>query len=130
MENLKYVTEGTFESDVIQSDIPVLVDFTATWCGPCKMLAPVISELAQDWGGKVNIYKMDVDTSRETPQKYSVMGVPRDSILSPQASLQAVSAKTENPAKLLSVFLAFILMIFSGGSLQISPIIPLSVLIK
>lgn len=76
MEDLKYVTEDTFESDVIKSEIPVLVDFTAVWCGPCKMLSPVIAELAQDWEGKVNIYKMDVDTNPETPQKYSVMGVP------------------------------------------------------
>ena len=76
MEELKYVNEDTFESDVINSEIPVLVDFTATWCGPCKMLSPVVAELAQDWEGKANIYKLDVDTSPETPQKYSVMGVP------------------------------------------------------
>ena len=76
MEELKYVTEDTFKSDVIESELPVLVDFTAVWCGPCKMLSPVIAELAQDWEGKVSIYKMDVDTSPITPQKYSVMGVP------------------------------------------------------
>jgi thioredoxin 1 len=76
MEDMKYVTEDTFESEVIKSEVPVLVDFTAVWCGPCKMLSPVIAELAQDWEGKVNIYKMDVDTNPETPQKYSVMGVP------------------------------------------------------
>ena len=76
MEDMKYVTEDTFESEVIKSKVPVLVDFTAVWCGPCKMLSPVIAELAQDWEGKVNIYKMDVDTNPETPQKYSVMGVP------------------------------------------------------
>ena len=76
MEDIKYVTEDTFESEVIKSKVPVLVDFTAVWCGPCKMLSPVIAELAQDWEGKVNIYKMDVDTNPETPQKYSVMGVP------------------------------------------------------
>ena len=55
MEELKYVNEDTFESDVINSEIPVLVDFTATWCGPCKMLSPVVAELAQDWEGKANI---------------------------------------------------------------------------
>lgn len=76
MEELKYVNEDTFESDVINSEIPVLVDFTATWCGPCKMLSPVVAELAQDWEGKANIFKMDVDTNPEIPQKYSVMGVP------------------------------------------------------
>jgi thioredoxin 1 len=76
MEDLKYVTDDTFESDVVESELPVLVDFTAVWCGPCKMLAPVVAELAQEWEGKAHVYKMDVDTNPETPQKYSVMGVP------------------------------------------------------
>ena len=76
MEELKYVTEESFESDVLKADRPVLVDFTAAWCGPCKMLAPVVEELASDWQGKAYVYKMDVDTSPATPQKYSVMGVP------------------------------------------------------
>jgi thioredoxin 1 len=76
MEELKYITEKTFEADVIKSDLPVLVDFTAAWCGPCKMLSPLVSELAQDWEGKAKFYKMDVDTNQETPIKYGVMGVP------------------------------------------------------
>ncbi len=76
MEELNYVTEETFESDVLKSDLPVLVDFTATWCGPCKMLSPLVSELAQEWEGKARIYKMDVDTNQQTPVKYGVMGVP------------------------------------------------------
>lgn len=76
MEELKYVTEDSFEAEVLNSDLPVLVDFTASWCGPCKMLAPVIEELASDWQGRAHIYKMDVDNSPVTPQKYSVMGVP------------------------------------------------------
>ena len=76
MEELKYVTEESFEVDVLKADLPVLVDFTASWCGPCKMLAPVIEELADDWQGKAYIYKMDVDNNPVTPQKYSVMGVP------------------------------------------------------
>jgi len=76
MADVKYVTEENFENEVLKSDLPVLVDFTATWCGPCKMLAPVVDELALDWEGKVNIYKMDVDTSPTTPIKYNVMGVP------------------------------------------------------
>ena len=76
MEELKYVTEESFEDDVLKADLPVLVDFTASWCGPCKMLTPVIEELAIDWQGKADIYKMDVDSNPVTPQKYSVMGVP------------------------------------------------------
>jgi len=76
MEEPNYVTEETFESDVLRSDLPVLVDFTAAWCGPCKMLSPLVSELAQEWEGKVRIYKMDVDTNQQIPIKYGVMGVP------------------------------------------------------
>ena len=76
MAEVKYVTEENFESDVLQSELPVLVDFTAVWCGPCKMLAPVIDELAEEWDGRVNIVKMDVDTNPNTPVQYSVMGVP------------------------------------------------------
>ncbi|MCJ7718266.1 MAG: thioredoxin [Anaerolineales bacterium] len=76
MAELKYITEDTFEADVLKSDLPVLVDFTAAWCGPSKMLSPLVSELAKDWEGKARIYKMDVDTNQETPIKYGVMGVP------------------------------------------------------
>ncbi len=76
MSDVKYVTEENFDTEVLESELPVLVDFTATWCGPCKMLAPLVEELAEEWQGKVNIYKMDVDTNPRTPIKYSVMGVP------------------------------------------------------
>ena len=76
MDELKYITDETFESDVLQSEVPVLVDFTAVWCGPCKMLSPLVAELAQEWDGKVKVYKMDVDTNLDTPIKYGVMGVP------------------------------------------------------
>ncbi len=76
MDELKYITEETFESDVLQSEVPVLVDFTAVWCGPCKMLSPLVAELAQEWEGKAKVYKMDVDTNQDTPIKYGVMGVP------------------------------------------------------
>ena len=76
MSDVKYVTEDNFKTEVLESEVPVLVDFTATWCGPCKMLAPLVDELAEEWQGKVNIYKMDVDTSPTTPIKYNVMGVP------------------------------------------------------
>jgi len=76
MKELNYVTEETFEADVLKSDLPVLVDFTAAWCSPCKMLSPLVSELAQEWEGKARIYKMDVDTNPQLPVKYGVMGVP------------------------------------------------------
>jgi thioredoxin 1 len=76
MADLEYVSEESFETAVLGSDLPVLVDFTAAWCGPCKMLSPVIEELADEWEGKIRIYKLDVDTNQQIPMEYSVMGVP------------------------------------------------------
>jgi thioredoxin 1 len=76
MSDLEYVTDETFEEEVLNADNPVLIDFTAAWCGPCKMLAPVITELAQEWEGKVKVRKFDVDKNKEMPQKFGIMGVP------------------------------------------------------
>jgi len=76
MSDLEYVTDETFEEEVLNADNPVLIDFTAAWCGPCKMLSPVISELAQEWEGKVKVRKFDVDKNKEMPQKFGIMGVP------------------------------------------------------
>ncbi|RMF42563.1 MAG: thioredoxin, partial [Anaerolineae bacterium] len=72
---LSYVTSENFADEVLQSDVPVLVDFTAVWCGPCKMLAPVVEELAQEWQGRVKIVKLDVDQNSEIAVQYQVMGV-------------------------------------------------------
>ena len=76
MADVKHVTEENFEKEVLKSDLPVIVDFTATWCGPCKMLAPVVDELAEEWDGRAKIYKMDIDSNPSTPIKHDVMGVP------------------------------------------------------
>jgi len=76
MPELKYVTSDTFQADVLDETLPVLLDFTATWCGPCKMLAPVMEELAEEWEGKVQVYKIDVDQSQDLAMKYQVMSVP------------------------------------------------------
>jgi thioredoxin 1 len=69
-------TDDNFEAEVLKSDIPVLVDFYADWCGPCKMLAPVIDELATEYEGKVKIGKVDVDNAGATAGKYGVMSIP------------------------------------------------------
>ncbi len=76
MSEVNYVTSDTFEAEVIQSEIPVLVDFTASWCGPCKMVAPVVAELAEEWDGKIKVLKLDVDNDKEKAMEYRVMGVP------------------------------------------------------
>jgi thioredoxin 1 len=71
-----HTTDSSFESDVLQSDIPALVDFWAAWCGPCKMIAPLLDELSTEYAGRIKICKVDVDTSPETAAKFNVRGIP------------------------------------------------------
>ncbi len=76
MAEVNYITEADFEEKVLGSDLPVLVDFTAAWCGPCKMVSPLVEELAEEWEGKARVYKLDVDTNQAVPIKYGIMGIP------------------------------------------------------
>lgn len=71
-----HVTDASFEDDVLNASGPVLVDFWAAWCGPCKMIAPVLDELATEYAGKITIAKMDVDANKETPAKFNIRGIP------------------------------------------------------
>ncbi len=76
MAELEHINRDSFQSQVLESITPVLVDFTAVWCGPCKMLEPILKELADQWADKVRILKVDVDQNPELAMQYNVMGVP------------------------------------------------------
>lgn len=76
MANIQAITDGQFEQEVVNADLPVLVDFWAEWCGPCKMIAPILEELSQDYGDQLKICKIDIEANNETPVKYGVRGIP------------------------------------------------------
>jgi thioredoxin 1 len=76
MADLINVTEDTFENEVINASEPVLVDFSAVWCGPCKMLDPIVKQLAGEWDGKVKVVKIDADQNPNILMQYSVLGIP------------------------------------------------------
>jgi len=75
-ESIIHVTDSSFEDEVLSSDKPVIVDYWADWCGPCKMIAPLLDELADEYKGKLTVAKINIDENQETPQKYAVRGIP------------------------------------------------------
>ncbi len=75
-DKISHITDASFEEDVLNASSPVLVDFWAEWCGPCKMIAPVLEDLAEDYAGKLKICKIDVDSNKEMAAKFNVKGIP------------------------------------------------------
>jgi thioredoxin 1 len=73
---IKHITDASFENDVLKSDLPVLVDYWAEWCGPCRMIAPVLDELAVTYAGKLQITKMNVDENQTVPAQFGIRGIP------------------------------------------------------
>ncbi|MCP4681688.1 MAG: thioredoxin [Desulfobacterales bacterium] len=76
MADLLHVADEDFDEQIMNSDIPALVDFWAEWCGPCKMVGPAVEELAREYKGKIKIAKMDVDVNRETPARFGIRNIP------------------------------------------------------
>ncbi|MFP4079696.1 MAG: thioredoxin TrxA [Ectothiorhodospira sp.] len=75
-EKITHVSDASFEDDVLKSDHPVLVDYWAEWCGPCKMIAPILDEIAEEYDGKLKVAKLNIDENPSTPPKYGIRGIP------------------------------------------------------
>lgn len=75
-DHIVYITDSTFEQEVLQSQTPVLVDYWAEWCGPCKMIAPILDEVAKEYSGKLKVAKLNIDENAATPPKYGIRGIP------------------------------------------------------
>ncbi len=75
-EHISHVTDASFDADVLKSTTPVLVDYWAEWCGPCKMIGPILDEVAKEYAGKLKIAKMDVDANQSVPAKFGIRGIP------------------------------------------------------
>jgi thioredoxin 1 len=74
--NITHVTDGSFDQEVLNAEGPVLVDYWAEWCGPCKMIAPILEEIANEYQDRLKVTKMDIDSNAATPQHYSIRGIP------------------------------------------------------
>jgi thioredoxin 1 len=75
-DNIVYLSDASFEQEVIKSDMPVLVDYWAEWCGPCRMIAPILDEIAREYAGRVKVAKLNIDENPGTPPKYGIRGIP------------------------------------------------------
>lgn len=75
-EHIKHISDASFEADVLKSDTPVLVDFWAEWCGPCKAIAPILEEVSKEYAGKLQIAKLDVDSNQAVPAQFGIRGIP------------------------------------------------------
>jgi thioredoxin 1 len=97
-QQVSQVSDGTFEKDVLQSSKPVLVDFWATWCPPCRMIAPTLDALAEKYDGSVTFYKLDIDENSAVPQRYGIKGIPTLIIFSGGRELERIVGASSKEA--------------------------------
>lgn len=90
-DKIIHVTDGDFQNQVLDAEVPVVVDFWAPWCGPCQMIAPVLEELAEEYGDKVRFVKLNTDENRDTAAKYGIMGIPTLKIFKGGAEADSMS---------------------------------------
>jgi len=107
-EQLSAVTDQSFEQEVIKSDVPVLVDFWAEWCHPCKMIAPTVHKLAEEYQGKAKVFQLNVDENNQTPSRYGVRGIPTLILFKGGAETDRIVGATsrDNIARMLDKALA------------------------
>ena len=75
-ENIIHLSDAAFEQEVLQSQLPVLVDYWAEWCGPCKMIAPILDDISKEYAGRLKVAKLNIDDNQQTPPKYGIRGIP------------------------------------------------------
>jgi thioredoxin 1 len=75
-ENITHLSDAAFEQEVLQSQLPVLVDYWAEWCGPCKMIAPILEDISKEYAGRLRVAKLNIDDNQQTPPKYGIRGIP------------------------------------------------------
>lgn len=75
-DNITHLSDDAFEQEVLQSSLPVLVDYWAEWCGPCKMIAPILDEISKEYDGRLKVAKLNIDENQQTPPKYGIRGIP------------------------------------------------------